>query len=166
MASVRPISRPGSTPAMNSAAIDTVPPAASEYSTALWLGGIRIACTEPLRVTAVAKLRRQPLRTISGISTEPIDAVSATDEAEMAPKKVETMMLTSDSPPRTKPTSTPAKSTRRRAMPPSAMIAPASTKKGIASSESLFTPGAIWIITASSGSSIHSAPISAARPSE
>jgi hypothetical protein len=29
-ASVMPISRPGSTPAMNSAAIDTVPPAASE----------------------------------------------------------------------------------------------------------------------------------------
>jgi hypothetical protein len=44
-------------------------------------------------------------------------------------------MLTSDSPPRTKPTSTPAKATSRRAMPPSAMMAPASTKNGIASSE-------------------------------
>ena len=56
-ASVSPISSPGSTPAMNSAAMETVPPAASEYSTALWLGGIRMACTEPLTVTAVAKSR-------------------------------------------------------------------------------------------------------------
>ena len=52
-------------------------------------------------------------------------------------------MLTKDKPPRTKPTSTPAKATRRRDMPPSAMIAPASTKNGIAISENLFTPPAI-----------------------
>ncbi len=56
-ASVSPHSSPGSTPAMNSAAMETVPPAASEYSTALWLGGMRIACTEPLQVTAVANAR-------------------------------------------------------------------------------------------------------------
>ncbi len=95
-----------------------------------------------------------------------MEAVSATEEPEMAPKKVEAMMLTSESPPRMKPTSTPAKATSRRAMPPSAMMAPASTKKGIASSENLFTPAAIWIITASSGMSAHSAPASAASPSE
>ncbi|MNK88395.1 hypothetical protein D3C87_1083550 [compost metagenome] len=51
-------------------------------------------------------------------------------------------MLTSDKPPRTKPTSTPANATRRRDMPPSAMIAPARTKNGIASRENLFTPPA------------------------
>ena len=95
----------------------------------------------------------------------PTEAVSATEEPEMAPKKVLAMMLTSDSPPRTKPMSTPAKATRRRAMPPSAMMAPASTKKGMASRENLLTPAASWIITASNGSSIHSAPIKAARPS-
>jgi len=92
-------------------------------------------------------------------------AVSATLEPDMAPKKVLAMMLTSDSPPRMKPTSTPAKATRRRAMPPSAMMAPAKTKNGIASRLNLLTPAASWIITASSGSSIHSAPTSAARPS-
>ena len=91
--------------------------------------------------------------------------MSATDEPEIAPKKVLAMMLTSDSPPRTKPTSTPAKATSRRAMPPSAMMAPASTKKGMASSENLFTPEPSWIITASSGNSIQSAPIMAASPS-
>ncbi len=50
-------SRPGMIPAMNSDAIDTVPPAASEYSTELWLGGVSNACTEPLTVTAVEKSR-------------------------------------------------------------------------------------------------------------
>ncbi len=92
--------------------------------------------------------------------------MSATDEPEIAPKNVLAMMFTSDRPPRMKPTNTPANATSRRAMPPSAMIAPASTKNGIASSENLLTPEASWIITASSGMSIHSAPTSAARPSE
>ncbi len=82
----------------------------------------------------------------------------------MAPKKVDAVMLTSDRPPRTKPTSTPAKATRRRAMPPSAMIAPARTKNGMASRENLFTPPAIWIITACSGISMYQAPIRVARP--
>ena len=84
----------------------------------------------------------------------------------MAPKKVEAVMLTSDRPPRTKPINTPANATRRRAMPPSAMIAPARTKNGMASRENLFTPPAIWIITACRGISIHQAPISAETPSE
>ena len=98
------------------------------------------------------------------MSTEPIEAVSATDEPEIAPKNVEARMFTSDNPPRMKPTSTPANATSRRAMPPSAMMAPASTKNGIASSENLLTPPATWIITASSGISIHHAPIRAASP--
>ena len=76
------------------------------------------------------------------MSTEPTEAVSATDEPEIAPKNVEAMMFTNDRPPRTKPTSTPANATNRRDMPPSAMIAPASTKNGIAISENLFTPPA------------------------
>ncbi len=93
-------------------------------------------------------------------------AVSATLLPLMAPKKVLARMLTRLRPPRTKPTSTPAKATRRRAMPPSAMMAPASTKNGIASRLNLFTPLANWIITASSGSSIHKAPTKADRPME
>ena len=87
------------------------------------------------------------------------------DEPEIAPKKVEARMLTSERPPRMKPTSTLANATSRRAMPPSAMMAPASTKKGMASSENLLTPLLMAIITASSGMSIHQAPMSAAMPS-
>ena len=50
-------------------------------------------------------------------------------------------------------------------MPPSAMIAPASTKNGIASSAKSSVPSEILSITASSGMSTHIAAISAARPS-
>ena len=103
---------------------------------------------------------------ISGIITEPIEAVSATDEPEMQPNRVEATMLTSARPPRIQPTKTRARFTKRRAMPPSAMIAPASTKKGMASSEKLSTPSEILSMTASRGMSIHSAATSAERPSE
>jgi hypothetical protein len=97
--------------------------------------------------------------------TVPIEAVSATDEPEMQPKKLEARMLTSDSPPRIQPRKTNAMLTRRRAMPPSAMMAPASTKNGIASREKLVTPEAILIMIASYGMSTHQAAASAASPS-
>ncbi len=64
-----------------------------------------------------------------------------------------------------KPTNTLASAIRRRAMPPSAMIAPASTKNGIASSENLLIPSEILSMTASSGMPAQIAPISAATPS-
>ena len=90
--------------------------------------------------------------------------MSAIDEPEIAPKKVEARMFTIDSPPRTKPTSTPANATSRCAMPPSAMMAPASTKNGIANKENLFTPPAMAIMMASGGISIHQPPIKADKP--
>ena len=81
--------------------------------------------------------------------------------------KVVAMMLTSDNPPRrrSRPTMTLAKATSRRAMPPSAMIAPASTKNGIVSIANLLTPLEICSITASTGMPIHQAPASAAKAS-
>ena len=67
--------------------------------------------------------------------------MSATDEPEMPLRKVVASTLTTDRPPRTrvKPTSTLAKATMRRAMPPSAMMAPASTKNGMVSIATLLT---------------------------
>ena len=50
-------------------------------------------------------------------------------------------------------------------MPPSAMIAPASTKNGIVSIANLLTPLEICSITASTGMPIHQAPASAAKAS-
>ena len=103
--------------------------------------------------------------TICGIITEPIEAVSATDEPEMQPKSVLARMLTSASPPRMKETNTLARLIRRIAIPPSAMIAPASTKNGIASSAKSSVPSEILSITASSGMSTQSAARIAANPS-
>ena len=73
-----------------------------------------------------------------------------------------------ESPPRRRvnPTSTSAKATSRFAMPPSAMIAPASTKNGIVSIATLLTPSEIFSITASSGMPIDQAPAIAANASE
>ena len=118
---------------------------------ALWLGGTSSACTEPLIVTLVAKTRGYPLLSICGIITEPIAEVSATDEPDMPLRSVVASTLTTESPPRTRinPTSTSANATMRRAMPPSAMMAPASTKNGMVSIATLLTPLEIFSITAS-----------------
>ena len=67
---------------------------------------------------------------------------------------------------RVNPTSTSAKATSRRAMPPSAMMAPASTKNGMVSIATLLTPSEILSISASSGMPIHNAPAIAASASE
>src|SRR6266852_7050006 len=110
--------------------------------TALWLGVTRRPCTEAAIVTLVENTRGYPEFYICGIITEPIAEASATDDPEIPLIKVVAMMLTSERPPRRRkrPTITLAKATRRRAMPPSAMIAPASTKNGIVSMANLLTP--------------------------
>ena len=99
---------------------------------------------------------------IWGIITEPIADVSATDDPEMPLMIVVARILTCERPPRMRvnPTTTAAKSTSRLAMPPSAMMAPASTKNGMVSIETLPTPLANCCMTAPTGKSIHSAPTS------
>ena len=83
-------------------------------------------------------------------------------------RKVVAITLTMARPPRTRvnPTRTSANATSRRAIPPSAMIAPASTKNGIVSIATLLTPSEIFSITASSGIPIDQAPAIAASASE
>src|SRR5712691_3272553 len=71
----------------------------------------------------------------------------------MHPNMVEATMLTSAIPPRMKPTKTLARLTRRSAMPPTAMMAPARMKNGMASSENPLMPPETLSITASSGMS-------------
>ena len=153
---------------MNSALIEIVPPVASEYSTALWLGGTSRAWTEDVMVRLVANTRGYPAFSICGIMTEPIAEVSATAEPEMPLRKVVASTFTIERPPRNRvnPTRTSANATSRRAIPPSAMIAPASTKNGIVSIATLLTPSEIFSITASSGMPIHHAPAMAASASE
>ena len=122
------------------------------------------ACTEPQIVTLVAKTRGKPALTICGIITEPIAEVSATDEPEIQPNKVDANMLTKAKPPRIKPTNTLAKLISRFAIPPSAMMPPANTKNGIASKEKSSVPSEILSMMASRGRSIQSAPKIADKP--
>ena len=74
-------------------------------------------------------------------------------------------MFTNAKPPRMNPTKTFARLIRRIAIPPSAMMPPASTKNGMASNAKSSVPSEIFSITASSGMSTHIAPISADNPS-
>ena len=104
-------------------------------------------------VTLVAKVRGYPALTIFGIITDPMAAVSATDDPEMQPKSVLASTFTSARPPRMKPTKTDARLMSRIAMPPSAMMPPASTKNGMASSAKSSVPSEILSMTASSGRS-------------
>ena len=83
----------------------------------------------------------------------------------MQPNRVDAMMFTSAIPPLMKPTNTLARLTRRSAMPPTAMIAPARMKNGIASSEKPLIPPETLSITASSGMPVQSAARIAASPS-
>src|ERR1700687_5157860 len=66
--SEKPSSSPGKTPAMNSALIEIVPPVASEYSTALWLGGTN----RPPTAGAVVRLGgKHPARNRAAIEIVP-----------------------------------------------------------------------------------------------
>ena len=101
---------------------------------------------------------------ISGSSVADTAAVSATEEPEMHPNMVEAIMLTIAMPPRMKPTKTLARLTSRSAMPPTAMIAPASMKNGIANSEKPLMPPETFSMTASSGMPTHRAVMMEASP--
>ncbi len=101
---------------------------------------------------------------ICGIITEPIEAVSATDEPEMQPNMVEASRFTSARPPRMKPTKTFARLMIRSAIPPSPMMAPARMKNGIASNGKSSMPSEVLRAIASSGMPIQSAAATAAMP--
>ena len=83
----------------------------------------------------------------------------------MQPNMVDAKMLTSAMPPRMKPTNTLAKLMSRSAMPPTAIMAPAKTKNGMASRENPLMPPETFSMTASSGMSIVNAARMAAKPS-
>jgi hypothetical protein len=70
----------------------------------------------------------------------PIDDTAAEAEPDTAPKSMHVSVFTYASPPGKRPTSDEAKSISRRAIPPSPISTPDSTKNGIASSGKLAMP--------------------------
>src|SRR5688572_9437032 len=86
---------------------------------------------------------------MGGIMVEPMADTSATVEPEM-PEKIYSATTTAiDRPPRTQPMSTCASRTRRTAMPPVSMSAPARMKRGMARRTNESTPSnvclRIWV---------------------
>lgn len=75
-----------------------------------------------------------PFFSISGIIKEPIAEVVATAEPETAPKNIQAMVVTMESPPVIHPRRLSAKFTIRFAIPPVAIRFPASMKNGTAKS--------------------------------
>ncbi len=84
---------------------------------------------------------------------------SATVEPEMPEKMYSATTTAIERPPRIQPTSTWASRTRRTAMPPVSMRAPARMKSGMASSTKESTPSKICLaITESGYSPLHQSP--------
>jgi len=83
---------------------------------------------------ATASSRLYPARTMAGMVVAATAETSATVEPEIPEKMYSAATTAIPRPPRTQPTSATARATRRRAIPPVSMSAPASTKSGKASS--------------------------------
>lgn len=96
-------------------------------------GGIMSASTNKQATRAVAWPGGYPSRTMRGIMIDPMAAVAAEDEPEIAPKSAQVTMVTAPSPPLSLLTSAFTKLSRRSDIPPSAMMVPAITKSGSAS---------------------------------
>ncbi len=108
-------------------------------------------CTDPVIVTAVEKPSSYPFFFIIGMSMLPMAVVSAAEDPEMPPKNIEARILTIARPPRIQPTSELAKLTSLSAMPPAAMMSPASTKKGTARRTKTLSPFTMFCATICNG---------------
>jgi len=133
---------PGSTPAINKSATDTLP-ATTAYTIITLLGGIKSPVVAAVEVSATLKALSYPCRFIWGIINPPTDDTAAAADPEIDPNIMQVSTLTYPSPPRHQPTAADAKSISRRAIPPSPIKYPDRIKNGIASSGKLSTPPAI-----------------------
>ncbi len=104
-------------------------------------GGITMAMEDAAASSVVAKFGLKPsLSTIAGTKMEPSAATVAGPEPDSAPKKHATMTDTMAIPPFLCPTQASANSISLSEIPAFAMILPARTKNGIASSRNFACP--------------------------
>src|SRR6266700_538248 len=98
-----PIIRPGTTPAMNKPAIETLPMA--PYTTAVMLGGTSAAMVEAAAMIAAMKGGLYPSRFIGSPNARLITATSAVVDPDISEKNMLKTVTTWDKPPRMCPTS-------------------------------------------------------------
>jgi hypothetical protein len=84
---------------------------------------------------------------MGGIMVDPMAETSATVEPEMPEKMYSATTTAMERPPRTQPTSAWASRTRRTAMPPVSISAPARMNSGMARSTNESTPSNVCLST-------------------
>src|SRR5882724_10274247 len=129
---------PGTTPAMNNPAIDTLPTA--PYTTAVMLGGTRAAMVEAEAMIAAIKAGLYPSRFIGPPSARLMTATSAVVDPDISEKNMLKTTTTCDSPPLICPTSDSDRLAIRTTTFAELMSSPTRRKNGIASSASTKTP--------------------------
>src|SRR5712664_3945267 len=151
-----PIMSPGTTPAMNKPAIDTLPIA--PYTTAVMLGGTSAAMVEAAAMIAAMKGGLYPSRFIGPPNARLITATSAVVDPDISEKNMLKTTTTCDSPPLMCPTSDSDRLAIRTTTFAELMSSPTKRKKGIASSASESTPSKTFWMIAASETSVSSAP--------
>ena len=89
-----------------------------------------IPIVDDATVIPAAKPAGYPRSFISGMSTDPIDAVSDADDPEIPPNNMLATTLTNPSPPRNRPTKIKQKLIRRFVMPPAFINCPIKINNG------------------------------------
>src|SRR6185312_12450547 len=151
-----PIISPGTTPAMNKPAIETLPMA--PYTTAVILGGTSAAMVEAEAMIAAMKADSYPSFRIGPPSARLITATSAVVEPDISEKNIENTTTTCDNPPLICPTSDTERLAIRTTTLAELMSSPTRRKNGIASSASESTPSKIFCTIAASETSARTAP--------
>src|SRR5215469_6128382 len=159
-----PIISPGTTPAMNNPAIETLPMA--PYTTAVMLGGTSAAMVEAAAMIAAMKGGLYLSRFIGPPKARLITATSAVVEPDISEKNMLKTTTTCDSPPLTCPTSDTERLAIRTTTLAELMSSPTRRKKGMASSASESTPSKIFWIIAASDTSASVAPTKTPASSE
>jgi len=112
------------------------------------LGGIMIPNVPPTACIAAEYSLGYPRFDISGYINPPIAAVVATEDPDIAAKKVQASNDTREIPPEIHPTQESAKATSLLDKPPSDIMFPAKIKPGIANIEKLSAPVKMrWAMT-------------------
>src|SRR6201993_2350339 len=152
-----PIISPGTTPAMNKPAIETLPMA--PYTTAVMLGGTSAAMVEAAAMIAAMKGGLYPSRFIGPPNARLITATSAVVDPDISEKNMLKTTTTCDSPPLICPTSDTDKLAMRTTTLAELMSSPTRRKNGMASSASESTPSNIFWMMAANETSVMSAPM-------
>src|SRR5437879_880359 len=155
---------PGTAPAMNSPAIDTLPTA--PYTTAVMLGGTRAAMVEAEAMIAAIKAGLYPSFFIGPPSARLMTATSAVVDPDISEKNMLNTTTTCDSPPLMCPTSDSDKLAIRTTTFAELMSSPTSRKNGIASKASESTPSKTFWTIAASETSVSMAPTNTPASSE